>query len=95
MSLLFDRALSVKACFTVKPEGNKGGYDTALVGKRLWDLLRPTDGTSRACLSIQPLHKAFKKSTQMTLCALTCWAVFDEDVRNLFLSLPKGLLILN
>ena len=89
MSLLFDRPLSVKTCFTVKTDGNKKGHDTVLIGKELWDILAPTASTGRVSLSIQPLRKTFG-STQTTLGALTCWAVLDDEVRNICRSILEA-----
>lgn len=82
MSLLFDRSLSLKTSFVLKKEENKGGRDTALIGKKIWDIVAPVDGTGRICLSIQPLRKVVA-STQTALGAVTCWAVLDDEVRIL------------
>jgi hypothetical protein len=83
MSLLFNRPLSVNTSFALKKEGNKGGRDTALLGKKLWNILAPADDAGRVCLSIQPLHGKAFASTHTALDALTCWAVFDDMVRKL------------
>lgn len=82
MSLLFDRPLSLNTSFVLKKEENKGGRDTALIGKKIWDIVAPVDGTGRVCLSIQPLRKVVA-STQTALGAVTCWAVLDDETDDL------------
>lgn len=74
MSLFFNDDRSIQASYETKPDTEKGGLDTALVGKNLWSSIGQPE-TDRIALCIQPLQEVPQQES-----SFICWAKYDEEV---------------